>query len=155
MWRVVEKDETDLLAEASRFERSFPRFYRDASETWTIDEDAVLDLYRSCIYIYGIFQRGLIGLLYFQRVNDTHHVVHLDAKRGADPKILLNAFCGVRDDRFANETLSCETWVLRRNRPLQMMLRAAAFNWTGLQMRTGKSHGKVLRWVQMKVVRGD
>ena len=42
-WRVVDKSETDLLKEAAAFERAFPDFYRDSSNTWTATEEEAPD----------------------------------------------------------------------------------------------------------------
>ncbi len=151
-WRAIDRTETDLLVKASRVERDFPVFYRDASNTRTATEADILGYYGTCEYLYGIFDAAeLIGLLYFQRITDTHKEVHFDMERGANRAILLDGCRGVRDDRFRNGTLSTETWALKRNRPIQMMLGHIKFRHTGLEMRKGSSHGNVLRWVQLLI----
>ncbi len=152
MWRVVDKKETDILTEASRFERAFPAFYREASQVWTVDEDAILAFYRSCENLYGIFSGSVIvGLVYFQQINAAHKVVHLDVQRGIDQGILLTSIYQIRDDVFRSGVERIQTWVLRQNRPLQQMLLTVGLRHTGLEMRAGRAHGRTLRWLQMIV----
>lgn len=156
MWRAIDKDENGILAAASRFERDFPTFYREASQTWTVDEEAIREFYRSCESLYGIFKKKgsvqeLIGLVYFQSINEWHKVVHLDAKRGADKQTLLTGFCMIRKEIFRSGVKQVQTWALRQNRSLQEMLRVTGFQRTGLEMRAGRAHGRTLRWVQMIV----
>lgn len=154
MWRIIDKGEKELLLTAHRFENSFPQFYRDASHSWTATEDEVLKFFAACSHLYGAFDKeGLAALIYFRPITATHQEVHMDARRGVDKEFLLNAICEVRDDRLNADTVSIETWVLKRNRALQQMLTKARLGHTGLEMRAGEAHGKVLRWVQMLVTR--
>lgn len=155
MWRHVEKTESSLLVQAHEFEQGFPAFYQAASHSWTATKDEVLAFYDSCSQLYGIFDKTeFVALIYFRPITPTHQEVHLDAKRGIRKELLQAAIEGVRDDRL-QDAMSVETWVLRQNRALQGMLAAARFTTTGLEMKAGKSHGKVLRWVQMLVRRGN
>lgn len=155
MWRHVEKTEHALLVQAHKFEQGFPAFYQAASHAWTATEDEVLAFYGTCSQLYGIFDNTeFVALIYFRPITPTHQEVHLDAKRGIRKDLLQAAIEAVRDDRL-QDALSVETWVLRQNRALQRMLAKAGFATTGLEMRAGKSHGKVLRWVQMLIRRGN
>lgn len=158
MIRRIEKTETELLDRAARFERDFPAFYRDASQTWTCDEDEIRKFYYSCSELYGIFGKRedeLVGLAHFETMNEWHRVVHLDSARGADKLLLLNGIRLVRDDIFKGNVKQVQTWVLRQNRPLQAMLQAIGFRHTGLEMRRGRSHGRTLQWLQMTVRGGN
>lgn len=148
-WRYLDISETDLLREAYEWEKDFPTFYKDAGCVWRSTFDEALKFYEPCI-LYGLFDEGeFIGLIYMERIGTKHLNIHLDLKRGKviTPEIIAQ----VRDDQFRQGIATGQVWVMKRNRPLQMILRAAGFDDTGLEMREGHSHGKPVRYLQMVV----
>ena len=151
-WRVVDNSETDLLKQAAAFERAFPDFYRDSSNTWTATEDEAVEFYQRCEVLFGLFKdERFVGLVYFEGIAPGVTNVHFDVERGVDPSEVVPCIAGIRDHRFADGIALCHAWVLRRNRGVQEMLKAIGFKFSGLRMKAGSSHGKVLEWAQMLI----
>ena len=63
-------------------------------------------------------------------------------------------FAGIRDHRYQNGMRRCMAWPFTRNKTVQQMLRNIGFELSGLEMKYGFSHGRVLRWEQMVLDRG-
>ena len=159
-WRIVKKNETDLLCKTAKFEEYFPRFYRDSSNTWTTDEKAVLEFYQNCATLIGLFQEkkcqtdSCIGLVYFELIGDGVFNVHLDIERGAaSSEELTEAIKEIRDYQFLNGLRICMAWTLARNKAVQTILTNAGFLPTFLEMRHGYSHNKILKWTQYCIAR--
>lgn len=160
-WRVVQKTEIKLLEKAALFERSFPQFFRDSSNTWTMDENDVLRFYQKCSTLIGIFNKknclsnSLVGLVYFEFIGDGVYNVHLDVQRGAcSCEQLISVISQIRDYQFLNGVRICMAWALKRNKQIQQVLTGVGFLPTFLEMRHGFSHNKVLKWHQFCIARG-
>lgn len=150
-WRYIDKSETALLRQAYEWESEFPIWYKDAGCIWTATLDEALAFYDRCT-LYGLFEEGeFVGLIYMEQIPPNHLNIHLDLKRGVriGPEIIEK----VRDSEFRKGIRTGQVWVLRRNRAIRAVLKLAGFVETGLSMRQGESHGKVLKWDQLVVVR--
>jgi hypothetical protein len=152
-WREIQNNETDLLKEANSFERKFPVFYRDSSNTWTATEADALKFYQHCQALFGLFDRNkIVGLIYSQAITDTVTDVHMDMERGTDLAAVIPCIAEIRDRRWADGITLVMAWVLKRNRGVQRMLQAIGFRFSGLEMKAGSSHGSTLKWLQMTIV---
>ena len=149
-WRYLDSSDVTLMREAFDWERAFPSFYRDAGTYWRPTFEEALKYYEKCI-LYGLFENEeFIGMIFMERWGTEHLNIHLDLKRGH--KISSEIIAQVRDDQFRQGIKSGQVWVLTRNRPLMQVLRDAGFDETGLTMRQGNSHSRVMRWTQLVVV---
>lgn len=149
-WRYLENTDVDRLREAFEWEMAFPTFYRDAGVYWRPTFEEALKFYQGCHVLYGLFENDeFIGMIFMELWSGRHLNIHLDLKRGhkITPKVIEQ----VRDDQFRQGIVSGQVWVLDRNRPLLRILKAAGFDDTGLTMRQGCSHSRVLRWTQLVV----
>lgn len=154
-WRVVEHTEVELLTEVAGFEAAFPTFYRDSSNTRTATAEDMLRFYGSCHWLFGLFEGdAVVGLAYFQKILSDVDEVHLDLKRGTDTTDCVKCFAGIRDHRYQNGMRRCMSWTFRRNKVVRQMLEAIGFELSGLTMKLGSSHGRVLEWRQMLLDRG-
>jgi hypothetical protein len=153
-YRVIDKDEINLLREASEFELSFPTWFKDAVNAFSTGPADVFKFYQSCSSLYGLFRESeFVGLVYFERISADVIEVHLDLKRGVKPRETLKPIADIRDREFRNGARLCHAWVLKRNKSIQRVLGAIGFRFSGLNMKDGSSHGKVLSWTQMLIVR--
>lgn len=160
-WRVVANHEQKLLEKSAVFEQSFPRFFRDSSNTWTVDEKDVVKFYQKCSTLIGVFHKencqvsSLLGMVYFEKVTEGVYNVHLDIQRNAFKfEELVFVLSQIRDYQFLNGVNICMTWTLKRNKPIQNILKAVGFLPTFLEMRYGHSHNKILQWNQYCIARG-
>jgi hypothetical protein len=150
-WRYVDNSEIELLQEAYDWEKEFPTFYKDSNLYWRPTFEEALQFYSKCV-LYGLFEeQTLAGLIFIEHFGPEHLNVHLALKRGA--KITAETIGQVRDDQFRQGIKTCQVWVLKRNEPLVKVLKAAGFDETGLTMRQGSSHSRMLHWTQMIVAR--
>lgn len=146
-WRYIEGTDTELLKQAYEWEKGFPVFYREANAYWRTTFTQALEFYSKCI-LYGLFENGeFVGMVFMEHFGADHLNAHLDLKRGhtISPELIAE----VRDDQFNKGIKSIQVWTMTRNRPIMAIMKAAGFDETGLTMRQGRSHGKVLRWSQM------
>jgi hypothetical protein len=150
-WRYVDNSEIELLQEAYDWEKEFPTFYKDANIDWRPTFEEALKFYQGCI-LYGLFEdKQPVGLIFIQRFGNEHLDVHLALKRGE--RITAETIEQVRDDQFRQGVKTIQVWVMKRNKPLRLVLKAAGFDETGMTRRQGHSHSKVLHWTQMTVAR--
>lgn len=151
-WREVQKDEVELLRVTAGFGRAFPAFYQEAANNRHATEEDMLRFYSSCARLFGLFTDDrIVGLAYFQAITPEAHEVHFEMERGTDPKQIEPCIAGVRDKVFADGLRLCMAWVLKRNLGIQQMLIDIGFRFSGLDMKLGVSHGRVLRWTQMVI----
>ena len=146
------------MREAYSFERAFPSFYRNVSSTWTIDEADALKFYQKvCDKVFGIFNddKSLTALVYFEKITEDVVNVHFDLKRGTDIKEIVYAIAGIRDYQFHYGVRICEAWILKKNRGVRKMLEAIGFKPTFLEMKSGYSHGQVLKWTQLAIAQNS
>lgn len=154
-WRVLEKSETELLTKIAAFEQAMPTFYRDASNSKAATIEDMLRFYGSCDWLFGLFeQEHVVGLAYFQSITQDVDEVHFEFKRGTDHRECSKMFAGIRDHRYENGMRRCMAWTFNRNKTVQQMLRDIGFEFSGLEMKYGASHGRVLKWQQMVLDRG-
>lgn len=150
--RKLDHSETDLLAQAYHWESAFPTFYTDAGFIWTASLEEALLYYGRCV-LYGVFDEGeFVGLVYMEPIGNIKHLnVHLDLKRGT--KFSAEPIKRLLSEQMRAGTKSGQVWVLRQNRPLQRILCEAGFDYSGLTMRQGESHGRVMQWLQLTAER--
>jgi len=160
-FRPLKKTETRLLREAARFELAMPKFYRNASATWTTGEDEIVKHYQNCANLYGIFERDekrvdkLSGIAYFELIADGVYNVHCDLKRGCQLAEVIPVIAQIRDYQFLGNMRICYAFVLRKNRPVKKMMAAIGFKPTMLKLYRGFSHNKMLEWVQLAIAKGS
>lgn len=146
-WKYLKTTDTDLLRQAYEWEKDFPVFYKDANSYWRPTFEDALKFYSKCI-LCGLFEDGeFVGMIFMEHFGPEHLNVHLDLKRGKaiTPEIIEQ----VRDDQFRKGIKSAQVWIMTRNKAIGAVMRSAGFDETGLTMRQGHSHGRVLGWSQM------
>lgn len=154
-WRVLDKSETELLQQIGQFEQAMPTFYRDASNSRAATAEDMLRFYAGCSWLFGLFEDyEPVGLVYFQTITPDVDEVHFEFKRGTDHSECSKMFAGIRDHRYEHGMRRCMAWTFKRNKTVQQMLRDIGFELSGLSMRYGSSHGRVLQWEQMVLDRG-
>ena len=162
--REIHKSETDLLRTAFHWDALFPRFYQNSGDTFRSDrgEEAAVEFFRSCAKLYGAFNETgeLKALVYFEAKNwnrgeTADMIAHLSTSRRAPltSEQMASALCQIRDDCFRQGTRRISTFILKQNRGLADLCRSIGFEPTGLTMRHGRSHGKVLEWIQLGMTR--
>ena len=150
-WRYIDHSDTDLLRQAHEWEKAFPMFYKESHRFWAATMDEALEFYSRCI-LCGLFEgKEFVGLIYMDKFESSLNV-HLDLKRGHQIESALIE--KVRDDQFRKGIKTAQVWVMRKNTALRRILEAAGFDDSGLSVRQGHSHGRVLHWHQLVAVRG-
>lgn len=156
-WRPVLHQETEVLERAVQFEREFPSFYRNSGNSWTKDDKEVIEFYKFCRDLFGIFENdsvdGLIGLIYCEAVTEDVINIHFDMKRKSNLLEIIECLKQMRDYQFLNGVRICSTWVLKKNKAIALMLHQIGFLPTFLTMRHGSSHNQVLEWEQYSVAK--
>lgn len=134
-----QKDENRLL-EYWREERTYPKWWREADETWNQTEEEFLDFCHQCHKIYELDD---VALLYLEKPTPKTVNIHFSLKRGCDAYHMVNDLVAIRNETFKTIELIFG-WVHIRNKGLRKILEDCGFYWHGFSMFYGQT--KVSEW---------
>jgi len=140
MYREIRDD--DVLQRFWQDEReNMPRWIGDGTDARCIDRDGFIEF---CHRMWKIYLINDEGLLYIEKHGDIGEI-HFSLLRNADAVKMIPDFIDIRNKTLGQVDMICG-WTVRQNKGLQRILNACGFNYYGLQMFYGESHGKVLEW---------
>lgn len=123
----------------------FPRWWTDATNAKKVTWEEFRDFYNRMWKVYELED----ALVFFEKVGNNANV-HFSLIRGG--KIELDRLREIRDEVLCSVRMIFG-WVSRRNRGLRKMLESLGFQWDGLTMYHGESHGKVQEYLCYTYVR--
>jgi hypothetical protein len=116
-----------------------PRWFVDGTNSKKVTWQEFQDFCHSMWRIYSIDDKALV---YFEKIRN-HANVHFSLLRGE--KIDTEPLISIRDEIIRDVNLIFG-WSGTHNRGLCKMLEAVGFQYDGLKMLFGESHGRVLEW---------
>lgn len=146
------KPNLKYAAQIWQTEETFPRFFRDASKVWHKDFAAFLEFWENCGEIYGLFgdDENLISVVYLETLADHAVNIHVSVLEKCDTEIIIKFFASLVRQKRSEGVTDMQTFILDKNRHLKRIALQTGFRESGLVMRFGESHGRILKWLEFK-----
>lgn len=132
--------------------RDLPRWFREADAVWCPNYKSYLKFWQSAREIWGLFddKNNLIAVVYLGFFDDESIEIHIMVLDRTDIERIIRFFQSLTRQKVLDGVKHYRAWVLEKNRALREIARKSGLIETGLVMRFGASHGKVLRWLEFK-----
>lgn len=158
MWRELRKtDEIFSFAEIIwQKENSLPNWFKNANKIWNENFEEFEEFLRDCGEIYGLFFENKLCLIVYveKQFSPDRMNIHLSVIEKIPMKNFIRESETLRTLFLRRGVKKISGWVLKKNIALCALLLKIGFFETGLEMKHGVSHGKVLKWSEF-VLRGN
>lgn len=139
----AEKDR-DLLIEAYDWRLTAPAWFRKCLDIFKETKDEYLESAKGELH-FGVFEEDeMKAVIRLAQEKPGVLNIHLSAKRGTNPEMLLAAGETLRDRLFAEGVQSFYGWIPTLNKGVCHLYEALGFHDTGLRIWKGVIHGKVV-----------
>ena len=135
-WKELRKDESifEYLPVIWAKEQSLPKWFRDASKTWTADEGSLHRFVESCSEVWGMFDgEELMFLIYFEG-DMIRPEIHLSVLNMPSTTVFVAKCIELRNQKLHEGTKRIRCWLLTRNHALCRLMEAVGFERTGLKL---------------------
>lgn len=154
MWREIKStgEVYGRIPEIWAYEETLPRFFRASSKVWTPDEDGFRSFVDSCSAVWA---RDLDKGSFYVYVEDDGPgiLIHLSVTLRPTCDEFISAMAELRDHFLSTGVKRIRGWMLKKNRPLAALTARLGFRETGLAADHGVSHGRLLRWGLIELVK--
>lgn len=153
-WREIKStgEIYERIPQIWAYEEGLPRFFRASSKAWTPDENSFRDFVDSCSAVWACDLEK--GTLYIYAEDDGQGIlIHLSVTFRPTCDEFVSAMTELRDHLLSTGVRRIRGWMLKKNRPLAALTARLGFRETGLAADYGVSHGRLLRWELIELVR--
>lgn len=155
-WTELRKNDEILnrTEEIWKIEEKFPKVFRDASKLPTLAD--FHEFVEKCELVFGLFDKQrLCACVYVEeRATPRELLIHLSILEKMEPEHFIKEAADLRDWLLKRGVRTIRGWILQKNRSLAKILNQIGFIDTQLIMRSGMSHGRVLKWTMVELRRG-
>lgn len=154
MWKEIKStgEVYDRIPEIWSYEETLPRFFRASSKVWTPTEEGFRGFVESCSAVWACdLERG--SFYVYIEDDDPGILIHLSVTFRPTCDEFLTAMTDLRDRLLRGGVKHIRGWMLKKNRPLAALVARLGFRDTGLAADHGSSHGRLLRWSMIELVK--
>jgi hypothetical protein len=143
--RLLDSDtDRDLLIEAWHFRDTAPRWFRECLDIFKETKEEYLENSRDELH-FGVIDDQLLAVIRLIPEKQGMWNIHLSARKGTAPEVLLAAGLNVRE-RMVKHGASFYGYLPERNKTIGLLYEALGFVDSGLRIYKGVVHGKVVCW---------